>query len=307
MPVYIVTGKLGTGKGKYAVGKMREALLEGKRVATNFDLRMEHLVSPASRVTATRLPDKPTAQDLTDIGHGNPGARHDEDRNGVLVLDELGSWLNSRSFGGPERAALLDWLIHARKHGWDAYLIVQNLEMIDKQVRVGLAEYVVKCIRLDKMKLPIVGDFLGKRGRLPKLHVAQITMSDVPGIIIDREMYKGTYLHDAYDTLQVFRDWARSPSDAGFLAEPYMGPYSYLSGWHVKGRHEAPVERRSLFSRLFRRIPPSRPAPRCPVPEPYRRALELCRQLPPEDRLRWAKVVLRRIDQAQLAASAAVE
>jgi len=302
MPVYIVTGKLGTGKGKYAVGKMREALLEGKRVATNFDLRMENLVSPTSRMTATRLPDKPTAQDLTDIGHGNPDARHDEDRNGMLVLDELGSWLNSRTFGGPERAALLDWLIHARKHGWDAYLIVQNLEMIDKQVRVGLAEYVVKCIRLDKMKLPIVGDFLGKRGRLPKLHVAQITMSDVPGIIIDRELYKGTHLHDAYDTLQVFRDWARSPSDPAFASEQYIGPYSYLSGWHVKGRHDSPVERRSFFARLFRRNSPSRVLPSSSIPAPYRRALELCRQLPPDERVRWARAVLRHIDNATLAA-----
>ncbi|RYH64322.1 MAG: hypothetical protein EON54_06675, partial [Alcaligenaceae bacterium] len=276
MPVYIVTGKLGTGKGKYAVVKMRDALLAGKRVATNFDLCLEHLTSATSRTTATRVPDKPTAQDLLDIGHGNPDARHDEEQNGVLVLDELGSWLNSRSFGGPERAALLDFLIHARKHGWDCYLIVQNLDMIDKQVRLGLAEYLVKCIRLDRVKIPIVGSLLGKRGRLPKMHVANVQLQDCPGVVIDREFYQAKDLHAAYDTLQIFRDWARSPTDPKFATELYGGPFSYLSGWHVKGRHEpaaAPVPGR--LSRFF--AAPVRPAlkPRLP-------AIELASKLAPD-------------------------
>ncbi len=298
MPVYIVTGKLGTGKGKYAVVKMREALLAGKRVATNFDLSMEHLTGLDSRCTATRVPDKPTGQDLIDIGHGNPHARHDEEQNGVLVLDELGSWLNSRTFGGPERAALLDFLIHARKHGWDCYLIVQNLDMIDKQVRLGLAEYLVKCIRLDKVKLPFVGAILGKRGRLPKMHMASVQLQDCPGVVIDREWYQAKDLHAAYDTLQIFRDWVRDPGAPGYMQERFAGPYSYLSGWHVAGRHpreEAP--RRSLLSRLFASAPPlPKPAPSWTAPQAYLDALDLCRRLPPDRAFRLSRLINRRID-----------
>ncbi len=286
MPVYVVQGKLGTGKGKYCVGKMQEALRAGRRVATNFDLRLEHLCRPDTKITATRVPDKPTAKDLDDIGHGNPVESYNEEKNGVLVLDELGSWLNSRSFQGPERAALLDWLIHARKKGWDVYLIVQNIDMIDKQVRVGLAEYIVKCIRADKIKLPVVGVFLGKRGTLPKFHIANMSMADVPGIVIDREWFKGEDLHDAYDTLQIFRDWARDPSDPKFKTELYAGPFSYLSAWHLKGRHEAPVVKQTLLQRLFPGAASSRPRPAL---KPKLPAVQLCAKLPPDEAMRLAK------------------
>jgi len=244
MSVYIVQGKLGTGKGKYVVGKVREALLAGKRVACNIDLWLDHLLPHASRATVVRVPDKPTAADLDAAGHGNPDS-YDEEKNGVLVLDELGSWLNARSFQNEHRAGLLDWLIHARKKGWDVYLIVQNLDMIDKQVRVGIAEYLVKCIRADKLKIPVVGQFLGKRGTLPRFHIAQISMADVPGIMVDREFFRGDDLHAAYDTRQIFRDWARDPKDRGF--ETYAGPFSYLSGWHTHGRFEKPLPKRSFW------------------------------------------------------------
>lgn len=277
MPVYIVQGKLGTGKGKYAVGKMKQALADGRRVATNFDLRLEHLTGATSRMTATRVPDKPTAQDLDDIGHGNNGDKYDEERNGILCLDELGSWLNSRSFASPERAALLDWLIHARKKGWDVYLIVQNVDMIDKQVRIGLAEYMVKCIRADRIKIPIIGVVLGERGRFPKFHIAQVTMADVPGITIDRDWFKGTDLHDAYDTLQIFRDWHRDPKDSRFHSETYVGPYSYLSAWHLKGRYLPETTRKGFFHRLFA-TGKVKPLPKAKLP-----ALELCAKLPPDD------------------------
>ena len=280
MPVYVVQGKLGTGKGKYCVGKMKEALADGRRVATNFDLFMEHLCRPNDKITASRVPDKPTAQDLDDIGHGNTENSYDEERNGVLVLDELGSWLNSRSFATPERAALLDWLIHARKKGWDVYLIVQNVDMIDKQVRVGLAEYLVKCIRADKIKLPIIGPFLGKRGRLPKFHIAQTSMADVPGITIDRDFFKGEDLHAAYDTLQIFRDWHRDPNKPGFETEKYAGPFSYLSAWHLTGRHTVAIDRIGLFQRLF-----PQPKPK-PAPKPKTAAMALCAKLPPDQA--WA-------------------
>ena len=170
MPVYVVQGKLGTGKGKYCMLKMDEALRDGRRVATNFDLFLDKLLPAGSKMTAVRVPDKPTAQDLDDIGPGNPDDAFNEERNGVLVLDELGSWLNSRGFNNPERAALLDWLIHARKKGWDVYLVVQNIDMIDKQVRVGLAEYQVRLIRADKIKIPVVGTFLGKRAAAKVSH-----------------------------------------------------------------------------------------------------------------------------------------
>ena len=280
MPVYVVQGKLGTGKGLYCMLKMDEALRDGRRVATNFDLFLEHLLPAQSKVSAIRVPDKPTAQDLDDIGSGNPDDRFNEERNGVLVLDELGSWLNSRGFNSPERAALLDWLIHARKKGWDVYLVVQNIDMIDKQVRVGLAEYQVRMIRADKIKIPVIGTFLGKRGKLPKFHIGNISLTDVPGVNIDREWFKADYLYQGYDTLQIFRDWVRNPVDPRFKTEVYGGPYSFLSAWHLKGRFEVLQARKTLFQRLFgqQQVKPA-PKPRLP-------AVALCSKLPPDEA--WA-------------------
>lgn len=44
-----------------------------------------------------RVPDKPSLNDLLAIGVGNTS--YDESRNGLLVLDECGTWFNSRSWG----------------------------------------------------------------------------------------------------------------------------------------------------------------------------------------------------------------
>lgn len=246
MAVYIVQGKLGTGKTKYCVGKLREALAQGRRAATNLDLRLENLTPVNSRATVIRVPDKPTAADLAVMGHGNPDS-YDEERNGVLVLDELGSWLNSRQFQDAGRKQLIDWLIHARKHGWDCYLIVQHLNMLDKQVREALAEYVVRTIRADKLRIPMVGTFMGKYGHMPRFHIARIGLSDAPGLTIDRDFFRGDDLHDAYDTRQIFKD------------DPEARCFSFLSAWHIKGRHEVPVPRRSIWQRLCA-PPPKRPA-----------------------------------------------
>lgn len=270
MAVYVVSGKLGSGKGLFCVHKIQQALREGRRVATNFDLKIEHMLPHKSRTTAIRVPDKPLAQDLDDIGHGNPDNRYDEGKAGLLVLDELGSWLNSRDFQSPERAKLIDWMIHARKKGWDCYLIVQNVEMIDKQVRVGLAEYLVKCVRADKMRIPVIGPVLGAFGRMPRFHIANIFMPDVPGVIIDREWYRNTDLYAAYDTLQVFRDWKRDPKDPAFHGELYAGPFSYLSPWHVTNyqgeKVKTPILRRLLPS-VFSAGPVARPPlkPKAPL------------------------------------------
>lgn len=269
MAVYIVQGKLGTGKTKYCVGKIREALAEGRRCATNLDLNMEHLTPANSRGTVIRVPDKPTADDLAVMGHGNPDS-YDEDRNGVLVLDELGSWLNSRTFQEAGRRELIDWLIHARKHGWDCYLIVQHLNMVDRQVRDALAEYIVRTIRADKMRIPLVGSFLGdKFGRFPRFHIARIGLTDAPGLVVDRDFFRGDDLHDAYDTRQIFKE------------DPEARCYSMLSAWHLVGRYDEQAKRVPWWRQVFAKRKP--PAP----PTAKHERIQPLMQLAPELRVYW--------------------
>lgn len=253
MATYIITGKMGTGKTKSAVRIIQVALSKGLRVATNLDLITDKLNGPSCKGTPIRIPDKPTVSDLEAIGIGNP--TYDEEMNGVIVLDELASWLNSRTFNDKSRQPVLDWLIHSRKKGWHVYFICQNLAQIDKQVREALVEFTVRCSRLDKVKIPGVGWAMNiikeGSGYLPRLHVASVRMgTGLDGMVADRWYYRGDDLHAAYDTRQIFTD-----------QYPH-GPHSVLSAWHVHGRHLQPVKKRSLLDLFKRQAKPVRVLPK---------------------------------------------
>lgn len=208
MPVYAVIGKLGTGKTKFGVWQAQRALREGRRIASNVDLHLDKLV-PTKRCSYVRLPDHPSAFDLLAMGHGNPDS-YDEDRNGVLLLDEMGTWLNTRSFQDKGRAALIDWFLHARKYGWDIYFFVQSAELMDKQLRDSVLEYTARCVRLDKVKIPLIGNMLhaiggGRWGYLPRMHCVTVRVGEAAQVVADRHIYRGDDLHAAYDTRQIFR------------------------------------------------------------------------------------------------------
>ena len=265
MAVYCVVGRLGTGKTKFCVYRALQALLAGRRVASNVDLQT-HLLVPRSSTSYTRIPDKPTAFDLEAMGHGNADS-YDEEKNGVLILDELGTWLNSRSFQDKGRAAVLDWLIHARKHGWDVYLIVQDVNMIDRQVRDGLVQYECNCLRFDKLKIPVIG-FVAKRW-LKGLHQVSALMVLPHGqkpVLAERWRFYGEHLHAAYDTRQVFR------SDYPHGAHSVLPPWDWAP---------APSWSQRMRQRLAELVAP---APR-PALKPKARLVQLLQELPPDQRL----------------------
>jgi len=279
MAVYSVEGKLGTGKTKFAVWRAQEAMQEGRRVASNVDLKLEHFTKN-QRARYVRLPDKPTALDLESMGHGNPDS-YDEDKNGVLILDELGTWLNSRSFQDKGRAPLLDWLIHARKLGWDVYLIVQDANMIDRQVREALIEYQCKCMRMDKVRIPLIGGMLRdlfrifgvKGGYLPRFHLVAARLdSGQNAVVSERWQYRGDWLHKAYDTRQVFR--ADYPHGAHSVLHPrYFEPETKKSRWFAAfldhqtrvstrtGASQGVVSPKSRWIERIQRLPPDRRIP----------------------------------------------
>lgn len=294
MPVYVVQGKLGTGKSKFCVWMAKQAIYSGRRVAGNLDIHPEKL-NPRRPGRYQRVPDKPSSFDLDALGHGNPDS-YDESRNGVLILDELGTWLNARSFQDKSRAELLDWLIHARKKGWDVYLIVQNVVMIDKQVRESLVEYSCNCLRMDKVKIPFVGWFLAylgenlnaifdtqrfkKWGYLPFFHLVVARIGEGQNsVIADRWTYVGRDLHDAYDTRQIFR--SDYPHGTFSVLPPfdYRPPVSAFSRW-LSGFRTRPASHVAV----------RRPALGAPRPVQRPRAIELISRLPdPDDRLRLAR------------------
>ncbi|NOT98683.1 MAG: hypothetical protein HOO97_06270, partial [Sideroxydans sp.] len=137
----LLTGKRGTGKSLNAVKTIQQYLQQGRVVATNLDLFVEHLLPSNSRTICYRLPDVPVSEVLNHpffpLGNPNP---IDESRNGLLVLDECAGFLNSRDWKDKDRTALIAFLAQSRKFGWDLILIAQGPSMIDKQIRTELCD-----------------------------------------------------------------------------------------------------------------------------------------------------------------------
>jgi len=212
MAVYVVTGKLGAGKSLVVVDRIRQALNEGRRIATNLDLNLESLINQyAKQSSVTRLSDVPTRDQLDLIGLGYEGDKIDEAKNGILALDECAKFLNSRSWNDKGRKAMIDWLIHARKKRWDVYFIIQDIDAMDKQIKDLFGEHLVTCSRSDRMTVPLIGPFLklifGLSLPVPKVHNATVRYGITQNApIVDRWITTGTSIYKGYDTEQSFNE-----------------------------------------------------------------------------------------------------
>ncbi len=228
MPVYFVTGGLGSGKGLAGITKIREYAQNGRKIAGNIDVFLPELCKDInSKITYMRVPDRPTAHDLLSLGSGNDG--YDPFENSLLVLDELATWFNARTWNDKGRAGLLDWLVHSRKHGWDVILMVQSIEVIDKQLFETLMGNHVPMSDMSQINIPILGrlfrQFHPKNRPLtfPKIHVGTVWYKNK--VKADKWMFRARDLYKAYDTKQIF-------------TENYPhGVHSQLSRWHLEGRY----------------------------------------------------------------------
>ena len=237
MAVYFVTGKLGSGKTLVCVGIIKKYLLANKPVATNLDIYTDKITPKFSKATLTRLPDKPRTSDLTMIGKGSENV--DESTYGALVLDECATWLNSRTWNDKDRNNFVDWMLHARKLGWDVYFIIQNIDIVDKQLRLMLGEHLVVCRRLDRLKIPFITAFIkfvtGFRVTMPKIHTAKVHYGDTEaGMVADRWNYRGKDLYAAYDTRQSFTDNVEQHQGKEI---DMRSSHTVLSHWHLIGRY----------------------------------------------------------------------
>jgi hypothetical protein len=242
------------------------------------DIYPDKLLPASCKANLIRLPDKPSVADLEMIGIGNES--YDEEKNGYIVLDELGTWLNARTFSDKTRQGVIDWLVHSRKRGWHVLFQMQNINQVDKQVREALIEYTVRLVRLDKVKIPMVGGLINLAsfgyfsGRLPRMHVATTRVGCAgDALIADRDTFRGDYLQVGYDTRQIFND-----------AYPH-GVHTVLSAWHTKGRHQKP--KKSKWWQWKERA--KRPELKPKLPE-----VAALMSLPPDDRVR--RLHLRRLD-----------
>jgi len=211
------------------------------------------MMSEKSKATAIRLPDKPTSVHLDQLGDAYPmlddkgREQYDENRFGLIVMDECLTWLNSRSWQDKERAATLNWFLHSRKHGWNLVFLLQSADYCDPQARETLLTYHVSCRKMGKYKVPFVGKLFNLR--MPRSTLATITAGYGSNAIVhDREPYIGSDLYTAYRTRQIFQSGIELLQ--GDMID-MRAPYTMLSAWHLKGRYAQPdqVKAQSLNSK----------------------------------------------------------
>lgn len=286
MPVYFVTGKLGSGKTLSMVGRMRDYLNAGRGVVSNIDIDIRKLCKERPALMPIRLPDKPTVEDLLKLGAAHRTCR--EELNGGIFLDECGTWLNSRAWGDKGRARLIDFLLHTRKLGWDVFFIIQSAAMMDKQIRDALCEYHVTCRRLDRLKIPFFGKFVqllsfGRlKGNLPKLHVATVHYGIGPAAFLSEVWrYLGRDLYDAYTSSQIV-------DEGGQLSLEISDEPAFPTSIHATPLPGAIKDRSALHSLVWYQTPDEVEAAAKAAPTKLKPKLDLVRwiqRLPADRRL----------------------
>jgi hypothetical protein len=232
MSVYFITGHLGGGKSVQCVGRLIKYAEEGRRIAGNIDINLDKLCpNRRSKQSYIRIPDIPTGDDLRSIGLGSESRA--EDTFGALVLDECAVFLNSRDWQDKGRHSIMSWLVHARKKRWDVFLIIQDVDALDSQIRKLLHEYTVDCMRLDKLSLPFITRLTGIKP--PKIFCARVFYGRMnPPIRANTWWTRGKRAFECYDTEQHILDDGDVPAWGG------DGAYCMLSNWHRVGRYLPP-------------------------------------------------------------------
>lgn len=263
MANWTLTGGLGSGKSIIAVGKLKDFMLAGRPCAGNIDFYPEKCLPFNNKSIYLRLPDFPSSSDLWNLGRASDSK--DEKSFGILVLDELAVFLNSRDWSSKGREEFIKYLRHVRKQHWHTLFITQDLESLDKQARIALVEHKAVCSRTDRLPIPLIGWLLKMFGiarMLPRVHIAIVRYgTSDKARKVDTWSYYGKSHFDAYDTDQIFTDepirqlkpvlypayWFNFrplnkpvliPKDEQKELIPTCeGAYSILSAWHLKGRY----------------------------------------------------------------------
>lgn len=214
-----VEGVRGSGKSKIAVREIQTYLKSGRRVATNLDIKQE-LLAPGATQYVVRLPDFPRSVDFELLGKSYPELdpdnpdTYDESKFGLVVVDELLTSFNSRSWSDKDRLACVSWMVQSRKLGWRLWLLAQDVDAVDKQLRETLLQEIWHC-RSGKnfFSSPIAGVLFGLFTRpvmqliAPQgFHILTVYTGKRKDKvhIAARQFYKLYDLHRCYKTSQQF-------------------------------------------------------------------------------------------------------
>lgn len=206
--IYLVTGPPGSGKSFYAVRKLAQAIDDGKLAATNVELteNWAHLVAglnpvrhlvPGMKRRRAELFERRVLVSPDPLEVMSARLEGEGEGRGVMVLDEAHNWMNSREWTAADRKQLVKFFTQHRKLGWDVYLITQDAEMLDKQVRT-LYEVHVHLRNMRNAKV------MGVRLFPFNFFLAIHTWHSSKNVILDREFYKLSRARHLYDSMATF-------------------------------------------------------------------------------------------------------
>jgi hypothetical protein len=141
------------------------------------------------------------------------GGRGEE--RGLMVLDEMGTLLNSRAWSSGDRAEMIEFFAQHRKLGWRVLIIAQDSEMVDKHLRLMIEQ----TIRLRNTR-----GF--KRWGIPvipfRIFVAMWTWEATGGrFVTKREVFRLGWWKNLYETTQIVAgEYAADDPDAIVLPRP---------------------------------------------------------------------------------------
>lgn len=153
MALICVTGPMGSGKSFYATRKAVEALERNKVVITNFKMAPEwtdrvanrHLVRWVIPGRRRQLRERfrrrvlvvKNLEDLMRVRVDGQG-----EGRAIAVIDEGHVFMNARDWRDDRRGEIVEWISATRKLGIDIYVITQDLQSVDRQVRDRLTYHV---------------------------------------------------------------------------------------------------------------------------------------------------------------------
>lgn len=197
-----------TGKSVFALGMIQEYLHQGRNVVCNFPLNFDAVAETRGKkyksARITICSPRPTSAELFFLGRGyHPDFPDKEEMGGLLVIDEAGTWIGSRDWNDKDRGNIVKWFTLSGKLGWDVLLLVQDPDMLDKQVRNAGIEIFGRVMRTDRAKIPLLGI------SFPRMHVVNFRYGlDANSIKCFTKMYRGNSIYKYFDTHFMFEDFA---------------------------------------------------------------------------------------------------
>lgn len=238
---YVVTGTRGSGKGAYSVLRIKEALEEGRRVATNMQLFMNHIGDDETHYNVSRLPDFPTGNFLYQLGKAyefdsNKPETMDASKEGLMILDEAFLYLSTAKH--KDFDALVKYLVLSRKLGWNILIVCQNKDQLQDTIYRSLADKLIICRDNVNFRIPYLTNILNKLGFdsfIKDSHSAFIFSGRSELDDVEEEVpFKNRPHRLSYATGQLFTDQSEYLSDK-FV--DMRAVYTYLPSLYLSGNY----------------------------------------------------------------------